>query len=93
VTNIKLGLDLEIKIIAILIFIDFSEIVIVGPSDLVRLRNPPLSLSPLSCTKLPDSEQQETLQVQARIAGHSIGGVNTGVHVMSRGFHRLKGII
>jgi len=53
---------------------DLSERVIVGPSDLSRLRNPLLFLL--------DSAQQETLQVQARITGYSIESVNMGIHVM-----------
>jgi len=36
----------------------------------------------LPVTELSDSAQQETLQVQARIAGYSIESVNTGIHVM-----------
>jgi len=43
--------------------------------------------------ELPDSVQQETLQVQAGIAGYSNEGGNTSIHVMGGGFHRLKGVI
>jgi len=56
----------------------------VGPLDLSRLKNPPLSPP----TELLDSAQQKTLQVQAGITDYSIEVVITGIHVMGGGFHK-----